>query len=167
LSVKPHKFELKFLCAVILGREILNVQRVFPTNLSRQTYVALCESCRSIAPLQLLYLEIFHLVGYLWSYGILKTVSRNDFGRWRRKVAPQRVVRARAQTAPPRVVPALLRCTDAVNLSPWTRASSLGPPPTPLPVRRSQAAHATSRGPMPATRRRTAAQRRAPVHAEG
>jgi hypothetical protein len=43
--------------------EKLQLQHDFPTNLLVKTYDALCESCRTIAPLKLLFLEIFLLVG--------------------------------------------------------------------------------------------------------
>jgi hypothetical protein len=49
------------------GLEILKVQQVFPKNLFIKTYVSLCESCRAIVPLQLLFLEIFKLVVTFWS----------------------------------------------------------------------------------------------------
>jgi hypothetical protein len=42
-----------------------------------KTYVALRESCRSIAPLQLCFWEIFHLVDDFWSFAISKRAKRN------------------------------------------------------------------------------------------
>jgi hypothetical protein len=57
--------------------EKLQLWPTFPGKRLIKIYVALWESCRSIAPLQLLFLEIFHLVGNFRSYEISKSVSRN------------------------------------------------------------------------------------------
>jgi hypothetical protein len=65
--------------------EKLQLRRDFPTNPLIKTYDALWESCRSIAPLQLLILEFFKLVDTFSSFVILKTGSRNWNGRRRRR----------------------------------------------------------------------------------
>jgi hypothetical protein len=57
---------------------------MFPDKRLIKTYDALWESFRSIAPLQLLFLEIFEYVDTFWSYGVLKAGSRNLNGRRRR-----------------------------------------------------------------------------------
>jgi hypothetical protein len=54
-----------------------------------KTYVALWESCRSIAPLQLSFLEIFNLVGTFWSYAISKQAKWNEKRPERRNARPR------------------------------------------------------------------------------
>jgi hypothetical protein len=78
--------------------EKLSLQHIFPTNLLIKTYVALCESCRSIAPLQLLFLEIFKFVDNFWSFAISKRLKRNRTRDGRRRRAPS-VSRARLDRA--------------------------------------------------------------------
>jgi hypothetical protein len=56
-----------------LGREFCQLRPTFPDKPLIETYVALWESCRSIAPLQLLSLEIFDLVVTFGGCAILKT----------------------------------------------------------------------------------------------
>jgi hypothetical protein len=75
--------------------EKLQLQDDFPTNLLIKTYDALCESCRSIAPLQLLFLEIFEYIDTLWSFVISKTGSRN----WNGQRCRRRRARARMRTS--------------------------------------------------------------------
>jgi hypothetical protein len=91
--------------------EKLQLRPTFPYKPLIKTYVTLWESCRSIAPLRLLFLEIFHLVGNFRSYGILKTESRIEFGRWCPRALLQCAARADAfWTSPttwrPRIAPA-------------------------------------------------------------
>jgi hypothetical protein len=62
-----------------LGPRILPTSATFPDKPLIKTYVALWESCRSIAPLQLLFSEIFKFVDTFWSFVISKTKSWNWF----------------------------------------------------------------------------------------
>jgi hypothetical protein len=66
--------------------EKLQLQHDFPTNLLIKTYDTLCESCRSIAPLQLLFLENFNLVATFWSITFLNRAKPNQ----RSATAPSR-----------------------------------------------------------------------------
>jgi hypothetical protein len=52
---------------IIRAVEKLHLLHVFPVDLLIKAYVTLCESCRSIAPLQLLFLENFNLFGTFWN----------------------------------------------------------------------------------------------------
>jgi hypothetical protein len=91
------------------GLRILVSSTCFPTNPLIKTYDALCESCRSIVSLQLLFLENFNLVGTFWSLGFLKP------GKWNenRVGRHSRVVHVCEPSAcPPRVVTSALRRTD-------------------------------------------------------
>jgi hypothetical protein len=58
--------------------ENLQLWPTFPDKRLIKTYDALWESCRSIAPLQLLFLEIFNLIGTFWSYAISKQAKWNE-----------------------------------------------------------------------------------------
>jgi hypothetical protein len=94
--------------------ENLQLRSAFPGKPLIKTYVALRESCRSIAPLQLCFWEIFNLVDDFWSFAISKTVKRNRNGRRHRAAAPARV-RGSAPTWRPSPGPAYgwprrLRC---------------------------------------------------------
>jgi hypothetical protein len=66
-----------------------------PRQTVDKTYVALWESCRSIAPLQLLFLEIFKFVDNFWSFAISKRHKRNRTGDGRRRRSSQAASRAR------------------------------------------------------------------------
>jgi hypothetical protein len=56
--------------------ENLQLRSTFPGKRLIKTYDALWESCRSIAPLQLFFSEIFDLVGTFWSFAISKRPKR-------------------------------------------------------------------------------------------
>jgi hypothetical protein len=122
LSAKPLKFDLKLLRTVIPSRELLHLRRVFPAKPNIKTYVALCESCRSIAPLQLLVLEILKLVGTFESYTFLKSGPGNEKRR-RRRAAASACERARPYS---RIHVAILRSSGVRlcrGMSLWTQAS--------------------------------------------
>jgi hypothetical protein len=119
LSAKPLKFETKFLCTVTRGRDLLEFQRVFSTNQLIKTYVTLCESCRSIAPLQLLFLDIFKYDDTFWSFIILKTESRNKIGSGDIDVA---LARAHVRVVVSTWHLSRSRCTVITSTSPWTCA---------------------------------------------
>jgi hypothetical protein len=59
------------------GREFCQLQPTFPDKPLLKHHVALCESCRSVVPLQLLFFEIFDLVDVLGSFLFLKIGSQN------------------------------------------------------------------------------------------
>jgi hypothetical protein len=61
-----------------------------PRQTVDQNIRRLWESCRSIAPLQLLFLEIFKFVDNFWSFVISKAGPRNKNERWRRAAEPAR-----------------------------------------------------------------------------
>jgi hypothetical protein len=81
---------MKFLRTVTRGRNLLEFQRVFSTNPLIKTYVTLCQSCRSIAPLQILFLDIFEYDDTFWSFIISKRESRNKIGSGDIDAAPAR-----------------------------------------------------------------------------
>jgi hypothetical protein len=100
-----------------------------------KTYISLWESCRSIAPLQLLVLEIFEYVDTFWSFIISKTGSRNWNGRRRRELS----ARARA--------PAFFAATCCAAQSPVygclcasvvDQVATVGRPPRRFAVSRAQ-----------------------------
>jgi hypothetical protein len=102
----------------------LQLRPTFPDKRLIKTYDALWESCRSIAPLQLLFLEIFKFVDNFWSFVISKAGPRNKNGRRRRAAAP-----ARASAASrPRGDQTLVRCTDGLGVSAVEQAATVGPP---------------------------------------
>jgi hypothetical protein len=70
----------------------LQLRYDYPTNPVIKTYDTLCESCRSIAPLQLLFLENFEFVVTFRSSAISNQVTRNRYRCWRRR---RRAKRAR------------------------------------------------------------------------
>jgi hypothetical protein len=78
LSANWPKIELTALWTVTRAVEKLQLRPTFPDKPSIKTYVALWKSCRSIAPLQLSFLENFNLVGTFWSYAILKQAKWNE-----------------------------------------------------------------------------------------
>jgi hypothetical protein len=94
--------------------EKLQLRPTFPDKPLIKTYDALWESCRSIAPLQLLFLENFDLLVNFGSYAISKQGKWNRAGSRRYRV--------------PRVVRAFLRRTDASAPPLWTRAPWFPPP---------------------------------------
>jgi hypothetical protein len=57
--------------------EKLQLRRDFPTNLLIKTYVSLWKSCRSIAPLQLLFLEIFKFYSKILRFAFSKGAAPN------------------------------------------------------------------------------------------
>jgi hypothetical protein len=61
------------------GREFCQLRPTFPDKPLLKHHVALCESCRFIAPLQLLFLEIFKFVGTFWGFAILKILNGMGF----------------------------------------------------------------------------------------
>jgi hypothetical protein len=83
--------------------EKLQLRPTFPDKPLIKTYVALWESCRSIAPLQLSFLEIFNLVGTFWSYAISKQAKWNKKRpeRRRRRTASRACEPLRHASTPP------------------------------------------------------------------
>jgi hypothetical protein len=73
--------------------EKLQLRPTFPDKPLIKTYVALCESCRSIAPLQLLFLEIFKLVVTFLSFAFAKML------KWNKRRAADAVAAPRASCA--------------------------------------------------------------------
>jgi hypothetical protein len=143
LSAKPLKFDLKLVRTVIPGRELLHLRRVFPFKLNIKTYVALCESCRSIAPLQLLVLDIFKLVDTFESYTFLKLGSGNEKRRRRRTAAP-----ACERARPYRRIHVAISRSSGVRIC---RGCRYGPKPrcgpsAPLPFRAPRLATARAGG---------------------
>jgi hypothetical protein len=61
------------------GREFCQLRPTFPDKPLLKHHVALCESCRFIAPVQLLFLEIFKFVGTFKSFVILKMLNGMGF----------------------------------------------------------------------------------------
>jgi hypothetical protein len=119
LSANWSKIELNVLWTVTWGREFCQLRPTFPDKPLIKTYDALCESCRSIASLQILFLEIFKCVDTFWSFIISKSVSRN-----RIDVSSHHWTRARAGLSElrlPRALHALFLRTILTNASPWTR----------------------------------------------
>jgi hypothetical protein len=102
--------------------ENLQLRPTFPDKPLIKTYVALCESCRFIAPLQLLFLEIFELNSKFLSYAISKMLKWNKKGGTRRRRRAPCVVRA-LRPRRPRGVLAMLRRTDPRGLRCGPRAS--------------------------------------------
>jgi hypothetical protein len=78
--------------------ENLQLRLTFPDKPLIKTYDALWESCRSIAPLRLLFLEIFKLYSRKSSFTSLKLAKRNENGPERRR----RCAASRARPRPPR-----------------------------------------------------------------
>jgi hypothetical protein len=107
--------------------EKLQLRRDFPTNPLIKTYDALWESCRSIGPLQLLFLEIFKLVDTFWSFVISKAGSRNWNGRRRRGCRVRVHVNA-SFFFWPRVEPRAPRRTDASAPPRWAARVVASPP---------------------------------------
>jgi hypothetical protein len=103
--------------------EKLQLRPTFPDKPLTKTYVALWENCRSIATLQLLFLEIFDLVDIFGSYAISKMLEWNQKGGTRHCHRALRVVRA-LRPRRPRGVLAMPRRT--VDLD--TFAVNRGPP---------------------------------------
>jgi hypothetical protein len=94
------------------GQEFCQLRPTFPDKPLIKTYIALWESCRSIAPLQLCFLEIFEFVDDFWSFAISKRPKRNKTWAGRRR--HRALMHARAfQTRRPRVVVAILLRTVA------------------------------------------------------
>jgi hypothetical protein len=114
LSANWPKIELTALWTVNRAVEKLQLRPTFPDKPLIKTYVALWESCRSIAPLQLLYLENFDLVVTFGSYAISKQGKWNRAGSRRHRM--------------PRVVRAFLRRTNASAPPLWTRTPWFPPP---------------------------------------
>jgi hypothetical protein len=101
-------------CTVNSNRVVENLQLrpTFPDKRLIKTYDALWESCRSIAPLQLLCLEIFNLIATLGSYVFLNLRKWNKTGTRRR----HHLALARARPRPaawPRGARGGVRRTDA------------------------------------------------------
>jgi hypothetical protein len=89
----------------------LQLWPTFPGKRLIKTYATLWKSCRSIAPLQLSYLEIFNLVGTFWSYAISKQAKWNENGRSADVAALRRARVSPCATRPPHLSPAYgLRC---------------------------------------------------------
>jgi hypothetical protein len=118
-----------------------------------KTYDTLCESCRSIAPLQLLFLEFFKLVGTFWSFAILKRLKQNrTWDGWRRRRA-QRVARASGPRRP-RGFCVFLRRKNIWVTPLWTRVPWFPPPHPSDPCAAPRAAVRTSRRPSRAMHHR-------------
>jgi hypothetical protein len=98
--------------------EKLQLRPTFPDKPLIKTYVALWESCRSIAPLQLLFLEIFKCVDIFKSYTILKLGKWNENVHRRRRNPPG----AHSLPAPVTCRSYRRRCTVAPGFSQWTCA---------------------------------------------
>jgi hypothetical protein len=98
--------------------EKLQLWPTFPDKPLIKTYVALWESCRSIAPLQLLFLEIFKCVNIFKSYTILKLGKWNENVHRRRRHLPG----ARSPPAPITCRSCRRWCTVASGFSQCTRA---------------------------------------------
>jgi hypothetical protein len=111
--------------------EKLQLRPTFPDKPLIKIYVALWESCRSIAPLQLLFLEIFKYVDIFKNYAILKT------GTWSGSMRRHRPARARA-ICQRRSHAAHARCTDASTPPLWTTR-------TPWRLRMPRASYAAPR----------------------
>jgi hypothetical protein len=93
---------------------------MFPDKRLIKTYDALWGRCRSIAPLQLLSLEIFNLIATLGSYVFLNLRKWNKIGTRRRH--HRALARARPRPAArPRGARGGVRRTDAWSPSLWTR----------------------------------------------
>jgi hypothetical protein len=95
--------------------EKLQLRPTFPGKPLIKTYVAPWESCRSIAPLQLLFLEIFKYVDIFKSYAILKTGTWSGSVRRRRPAGARAICQRRSRAAHAR-----RRCTDASTPTLWT-----------------------------------------------
>jgi hypothetical protein len=95
-----------------------------------KTYDTLCESCRSIAPLQLLVLETFHLVDNYGSYAFFRGVKDLKTGSSDVHTAPER------ECAPTPSCHALSRASTGVRRSWKCRcgpARRRGPSASPSP----------------------------------
>jgi hypothetical protein len=118
-----------------------------------KTYVTLRESCRSTAPLQLCFWEIFHLVDNFWSFAISKRAKRikNRAGRRRPRALERAGVLDASATCRSRDAPAYGR-PRRLRGRPRTRC---GPSAHLYPVRRAPTGGRAGQG----------ATRRAPGHA--
>jgi hypothetical protein len=92
------------------GREFCQLRPTFPDKPLIKTYVALWECCRSVALIQLLFLENFDLVDIFGSYAISKMLKWNrEWGGQRSRCAQ---VRTRAPDRAVHVALTILRCTN-------------------------------------------------------
>jgi hypothetical protein len=111
--------------------ENLQLRPTFPGKPLIKTYDALWESCRSIAHLQLLFLEIFKFVDNFWSFAISKRLKRNKLVTSDIVAAPS----ASRASGPrqPRGFRALPRRTDVPGVSAMDPRTAVDPPPVFLP----------------------------------
>jgi hypothetical protein len=107
--------------------ENLQLRPTFPDKPLIKTYVALWESCRSIAPLQLLFLEIFKFVDNFWTFAISKRLKRNKLVTGDVVAAPS----ASRVSGPrrPRGFRALPQRTDVPGVSAMDPRTAVDPPP--------------------------------------
>jgi hypothetical protein len=100
------------------GREFCQLRPTFPDKPLIKAYVALWESCTSIAPLQLLSLEFFKCVDIFGSYTILNDGCWNRNGCQRRRCDVQSA--RTSEPFHPRGVRDSVRCMDPSVAPRWT-----------------------------------------------
>jgi hypothetical protein len=143
------------------GREFCQLRPTFPDKPLLKHHVALCESCRTIAPLQLLFSEIFKLDDTFSSFAISKGLKRNRTGDGRHRRRAQRVMSASGPRQP-RGFLSLFRCTDTSKSSLWTGERAMMTSVHFLPVRRAHIVNRARPGPRAACERVRACALRTP-----